>query len=51
MTKAPRLRDLQFARIVAWLQARGLEAHTNRDGHTVICKRTPKRSRLTGEER
>lgn len=47
----PLPRDVEFARIIAWLQAYNLEAHTDRKGNTVVSKREPKRSKLTGESR
>ena len=43
--------DLAFAAIISWLRKHGLEARTDRRGHTVVQRRKPKRSRLTKELR
>lgn len=34
--------DEEFAEIIRWLQERGLEAHTDRKGKTIIVVKTPR---------
>lgn len=43
--------DQDFARLIRWLKANGLEASTRSNDPLVIRKRTPRKSRLTGEAR
>lgn len=43
--------DRQFGAICAILKLKGLTAHTQRAGNTVVAKRRPRRSRLAGEPR
>jgi len=38
-------RDVQFARIVAWLQKHGLEMYTPMRGETYVCKWRPRSPR------
>lgn len=39
------LRDIIFGKIIRWLQANGLEMHTDRNGNTWVCPKQPKRKR------
>lgn len=35
--------DFQFAKIIQWLKANGLEMHTPRRGETYVCPKRPKK--------
>jgi len=37
--------DIEFGRIVDFLQKHGLEAHTSRSGKTIVCKKKPKKEK------
>ena len=43
--------DQEFAKLIAWLRANKLEAHTTKADPLRICRRHPRKSRLTGEPR
>lgn len=41
MSAPTRANDAEWGRFISWLRAHGLEAHTDRRGHTTFQKRRP----------